>query len=54
MTTKAALLTITGQLDKAAATLSEVLREDSTHYLALLRRSQLYKKVAMATFRRAS
>lgn len=54
MTAKAALLTILGELDKAMSVLSEVLRTDPSHYLALMRRSQLYKKVLMETFRKGS
>ena len=45
MTTKAALQGILGDLDKAMNTLNEVLRTDPNHYLALLRRGQVYKKV---------
>ena len=45
MTTQAALYTILGQFDKAMNVLNEVLRNDNGHYLALVRRSQLYKRV---------
>lgn len=44
MTTKAALHQILGELDKAMNTLNEILRVDANHYLALIRRSQVYKK----------
>ena len=54
MTTKGALLTILGEFDRAMSVLNEVLRNDSSHYLALMRRSQLYKKVALQSLRRAS
>lgn len=54
MTTKGALLTILGEFDKAMSVLNEVLRNDSSHYLALMRRSQLYKKVLLKPLRRES
>ena len=47
MTTKAALQNITGECDRAMATLNEILRTDPNHYLALIRRSQVYKKVRL-------
>jgi len=47
MTTKAALHQILGELDKAMNTLNEILRVDANHYLALIRRSQVYKKVRL-------
>ena len=47
MTTKAALHQILGELDKAMNTLNEILRVDANHYLALIRRSQVYKKVCL-------
>ena len=48
MTTKATLQQILGDVDKAMGTLNEVLRVDPNHYLALIRRSQVYKKVFLA------
>mgnify|MGYP006933471964 CR=1 FL=1 len=36
------------------STLNEVLRADPSHYLALVRRSQVYKKVFSVRFRRGS
>ena len=48
MTTKASLQQILGDVDKAMGTLNEVLRVDPNHYLALIRRSQVYKKVFLA------
>lgn len=54
MTAKAALLTILGELERAMSVLSEVLRSDPSHYLALMRRSQLYKKVGSGLLRRGS
>jgi Tfp pilus assembly protein PilF len=45
MSTKGALLCILGEVDKAMGVLNEVLRSDPNHYLALMRRSQAYKKV---------
>jgi Tfp pilus assembly protein PilF len=45
MTAKGALLTILGDFDRAMSVLNEVLRSDPNHYLAIMRRSQLYKKV---------
>lgn len=44
MSTKGALLSILGEVDKAMGVLNEVLRSDPNHYLALMRRSQAYKK----------
>lgn len=35
-------------------TLNEVLRTDPNHYLAMIRRSQVYKKVFFVGFRRES
>ena len=54
MTAQAALHTILGQFDKAMSALNEVLRNDSSHFLALIRRSQLYKKVELHLVRRES
>ena len=54
MTAKGALLTILGDFERAMSVLSEVIRNDSSHYLALMRRSQLYKKVAVMALRKAS
>lgn len=54
MTTKAALLSILGQQDKAMNVLNEVLRSDANHYLALVRRSQVYKKVNRIIYRKVS
>ena len=54
MTTKAALLSIVGQQDKAMSVLNEVLRADGNHYLALVRRSQVYKKVDVLVYRKIS
>ena len=45
MSTKGALLCILGEIDRALSTLNEILRNDPNHYLALMRRSQVYKKV---------
>jgi Tfp pilus assembly protein PilF len=47
MTTKAALQSILGEQDSAMSTLNEVLRTDPSHYLAMIRRSQVYKKVSV-------
>lgn len=44
MTTKASLQSILGEVDRAMSTLNEILRTDANHYLALIRRSQVYKK----------
>lgn len=52
MTTKAALHQILGELDRAMSTLNEILRSDQNHYLALIRRSQVYKKVSDANSER--
>ena len=46
MSTKGALLCILGEIDRALSTLNEILRNDPNHYLALMRRSQVYKKVS--------
>ena len=54
MSTKGALLCILGEFDRAMATLNEVLRSDPSHYLALMRRSQVYKKVTVRPLRRES
>lgn len=54
MTTKGALLSILGELDKAMSTLNEVIKNDSNHYLALIRRSQVYKKVKIILKREES
>lgn len=47
MTTKAALQSILGDQDGAMSTLNEVLRTDPNHYLSMIRRSQVYKKVLL-------
>lgn len=54
MSTKGALLSILGEVDKAMGVLNEVLRSDPNHYLALMRRSQAYKKVLVLTFRKGN
>jgi hypothetical protein len=54
MTSKAALQTILGEHDRAMSTLNEVIRSDPNHYLALIRRSQVYKKVVLLALRKAS
>lgn len=52
MTAKAALLCILGDFDLSMSTLNEVLRTDPNHYLALIRRSQVYKKVNLSNSER--
>lgn len=42
---EAALRTILGELDNALKVCNEVLENDKQHWLCLLRRSQIYKKV---------
>ena len=54
MTTKASLQSILGDVDRAMSTLNEVLRTDANHYLALTRRSQVYKKVFFSLGRKES
>ena len=54
MSTKGALLSILGEVDKAMGVLNEVLRSDPNHYLALMRRSQAYKKVLVLSFRKGN
>jgi tetratricopeptide (TPR) repeat protein len=54
MSTKGALQCILGEFDRAMSTLNEVLRSDPNHYLALMRRSQVYKKVRPASLRKAN
>lgn len=54
MTTKAALQSILGDQDAAMNTLNEVLRTDPNHYLAMIRRSQVYKKVPQCLLRKES
>lgn len=54
MTAKGALLGILGELDKAMATLNEVIKGDSSHYLGLIRRSQVFKKVQSCILREGS
>jgi hypothetical protein len=52
MTAKGGLLTILGDFERAMSVLNEVIRNDSSHYLALMRRSQLYKKVSLLALRK--
>lgn len=54
MTTKASLQSILGEVDRAMSTLNEILRTDANHYLALIRRSQVYKKVFFGLARKES
>ncbi|CAM6000184.1 unnamed protein product [Sphagnum balticum] len=44
LSTKGALQCILGDHDRAISTLNEVLKSEPTHYLCLIRRSQVYKK----------
>jgi len=52
MSSKGALLCILGDFDRAMSTLNEVLRSDPNHYLSLMRRSQVYKKVQLSNVER--
>lgn len=45
MSTKGALLSILGDQEKAMSVLNEIVKNQPNHYLALIRRSQVYKKV---------
>jgi hypothetical protein len=47
LSTKATLEYILGEFDKALVTLNSVLTRDHSHFLCLLRRSQVYKKVPL-------
>lgn len=47
MSSKGALECILGQYDEALATLNAVIKKDPTHFLCLMRRSQVYKKKNM-------
>lgn len=54
LSTKATLEYILGEYDKALSTLNSVLNRDHTHFLCLLRRSQVYKKVFLSSPRRTN
>lgn len=54
MSTKATLEYILADYDKALLTLNSVLSKDSSHFLCLLRRSQVYKKVDLQPRRKIS
>jgi len=45
MSTKATLQYVMGEYDDALTTLNSILSKDCCHFLALMRRSQAYKKV---------
>jgi hypothetical protein len=48
LSAKATLQYILGDYDAALTTLNAVLKKDPYHFLSLLRRSQVYKKVIIA------
>ena len=54
LSTQATLEYILGDFDKSLATLSSILSKDPGHFLSLLRRSQVYKKVVNFTFRKVN
>lgn len=43
-----------GNYDEALTTLNSVLKNDPNHFLSLLRRSQVYKKVLLVLVRRTN
>ena len=47
---EAALRTILGEYESALSILNEVLKEEKQHWLSLIRRSQVYKKVRAKLF----